>query len=51
MGDGDLRIEPITVMTFESAYRRLDVYGDRFERLIVDECHHFGSGARAEALV
>jgi len=50
VGDGDLRIEPITIMTFESAYRRLDVYGDRFERLIVDECHHFATGARAEAL-
>ncbi len=50
VGDGELRIEPTTVMTFESAYRRLDVFGDRFERLIVDECHHFASGARAEAL-
>jgi hypothetical protein len=29
VGDGATRVEPITVMTFESAYRRLDLFGDR----------------------
>jgi superfamily II DNA or RNA helicase len=50
VGDGELRIEPITVMTFESAYRRLDVYGNRFSMLVVDEVHHFAGGLRSEAL-
>jgi superfamily II DNA or RNA helicase len=50
VGDGVLRLEAITVMTFESAYRRLDDFGDRFDLLVVDEAHHFASGQRAEAL-
>jgi len=50
VGDGEQRVEPITVMTFESAYRRLDVYGNRFAMLIVDEVHHFAGGVRCEAL-
>jgi len=50
LGDGENRVETITVMTFESAYRRLDRLGDRFRLLVVDEAHHFGAGFRAEAL-
>jgi superfamily II DNA or RNA helicase len=50
VGDGNVRLEAITVMTFESAYRRLDVWGHRFGMIVVDEVHHFGSGARSEAL-
>jgi superfamily II DNA or RNA helicase len=50
VGDGANRVEPITVMTFESAYRRLDVHGHRFGMIVVDEVHHFGGGLRAEAL-
>ncbi|MDF2698190.1 MAG: helicase, partial [Labilithrix sp.] len=50
VGDGERSIERVTVMTFESAYRRLDGVGDRFGLLVVDEVHHFASGARAEAL-
>ena len=50
VGDGACRGEPVTIMTFESAYRRLDTFGDRFGALVVDEVHHFSSGARAEAL-
>jgi superfamily II DNA or RNA helicase len=50
VGDGEKRIEPLTVMTFESAYRGLDLHGHRFGMLIVDEIHHFASGLRAEAL-
>ncbi len=50
VGDGELTVERVTVMTFESAYRRLDSLGDRFGLLVVDEVHHFASGARAEAL-
>lgn len=50
VGDGAMRVEDLTVMTFESAYRRLDALGDRFGLLVVDEAHHFGGGVRAEAL-
>jgi superfamily II DNA or RNA helicase len=50
VGDGERRLERITVMTFESAYRQMDVFGDRFGLLVVDEVHHFGGGVRAEAL-
>jgi superfamily II DNA or RNA helicase len=50
IGDGERRIERVTVLTFESAFRHMDTLGDRFGLLIVDEVHHFGSGARIEAL-
>jgi superfamily II DNA or RNA helicase len=50
VGDGRHDVLRITVMTFESAYRHLDRAGDRFEMLVVDEAHHFGRGARDEAL-
>ncbi len=48
--DGELTVAPITVMTFESAYRHLDRVGYHFGLLIVDEVHHFGGGVRVEAL-
>jgi superfamily II DNA or RNA helicase len=50
VGDGERRIEAVTVMTFESAYRHMSEMGDGFETLVVDEVHHFGGGARTEAL-
>jgi superfamily II DNA or RNA helicase len=48
--DGEHTTEAITVMTFESAYRHLDRVGASFGMVVVDEAHHFGSGARMEAL-
>ncbi len=50
VGDGERRIERVTVMTFESAFRQMDALGAHFGLLVVDEVHHFGSGARVEAL-
>ena len=50
LGDGERRIEHVTVATFESAYRWMPELGHRFGQLIVDEVHHFGSGMRDEAL-
>jgi superfamily II DNA or RNA helicase len=41
----------VTVATYESAYRRIAEIGGKFELLIVDECHHFGNGARDEILI
>jgi superfamily II DNA or RNA helicase len=50
LGDGERRLAPITVATFESAYRCMPRIGNRFELLLVDEAHHFGGGLRDEAL-
>ena len=49
-GDGVRRVAPVTVATFEGAYRHMHEIGDRFDLLIVDEVHHFGGGLRDEAL-
>lgn len=49
-GDGARRLAPLTVATFESAYRHMAQLGDRFALVIVDEVHHFGAGLRDEAL-
>lgn len=50
LGDGRQDIQQITVATFESAFRWMPHIGNRFELLVVDEAHHFGSGIRDEAL-
>lgn len=49
-GDGERDLAPVTVATFESAYRHMHRLGNRFGLLVVDEAHHFGSGLRDEAL-
>jgi superfamily II DNA or RNA helicase len=49
-GDGQRRIEPITVCTFESAIRHGARFGAQFGAVIVDEAHHFGVGVQDEAL-
>jgi superfamily II DNA or RNA helicase len=50
LGDSERRLSPVTVATFESAYRFMPRIGNRFELLVVDEAHHFGGGLRDEAL-
>jgi len=50
LGDGHRELQAITVSTFESAYRLMPRIGARFELLVLDEAHHFGSGVRDEAL-
>ncbi len=49
-GDGERTLAAVTVATFASAYRHMPLFGDRFGLLVVDEVHHFGNGARDEAL-
>lgn len=49
-GDGERRLAPVTVSTYESAWRHLDVIGDRFGLLVADEAHHLETSPRAEAL-
>jgi superfamily II DNA or RNA helicase len=43
-------VAPVTVATFESAYRHMERLGHRFDLLVLDEVHHFGCGLRDEAL-
>jgi len=50
LGDGEFRIDILTVATFESAWRHMHRLGNQFGLLVVDEVHHFGSGLRDEAL-
>lgn len=40
LGGGYHEILPITVTTYDSAYRHIDRYGDRFGLLVFDEIHH-----------
>jgi superfamily II DNA or RNA helicase len=49
-GDGAHEVGPVTVATFESAWRHMDRLGNQFELLVVDEAHHFGTAGRDEAL-
>jgi len=49
-GDGEHDLQPVTVTTFESAYRRMPQIGHRFRLMVVDEAHHLGANLRYEAL-
>jgi superfamily II DNA or RNA helicase len=49
-GDGGRELASVTVATFESGYRHMERLGNRFDLLVVDEAHHFGTGLRDEAL-
>jgi superfamily II DNA or RNA helicase len=49
-GDGERVLAPLTIATFAGAYRHMPVLGDRFGMIVVDEAHHFGTGAFDEAL-
>ncbi|MFQ5650319.1 MAG: DEAD/DEAH box helicase [bacterium] len=40
LGGGYHEIREVTVTTYDSAYRHIDKYGDRFGLLIFDEVHH-----------
>ena len=48
IGDNKNSVESLTLATFESAYRKMSLLGNRFQLLIVDECHHFGAKYRDE---
>ena len=42
VGGGEHDVQPITVITYDSAARKIDRLGDRFGMLVFDECHHLG---------
>ncbi len=50
-GDNKRCVLPVTVATFESAYRHMSWMGNRFKLIVIDEVHHFGNGLRDEALM
>jgi len=50
VGDGTFELASITVITFASAWQKLDAFGHRFGMIVVDEAHHFAAGLRTEAL-
>lgn len=49
-GDGRRIEQPITVATYASAFRHVETLGNRFDMLVIDEVHHFGSGTGDEVL-
>jgi len=49
-GDGKRAREAVTVATFASAFHHMETLGNRFDLLVVDEAHHFGTGASDETL-
>lgn len=50
IGDGHDDVQPLTVATYESAWRRAPLLGNRFGLLVVDEAHHAGGTLRMEPL-
>jgi superfamily II DNA or RNA helicase len=40
LGGGYYDLKPLTVTTYDSAYRHLERWGNRYGLLVFDECHH-----------
>ena len=54
VGGGSHQLEPVTVCTYASAYRKGEFFGDRFCLVVFDECHHLagpGYARIAEGLI
>lgn len=47
VGGGEYDVQPITVITYDSAYLHMDRLGSRFGLVIFDECHHLPSESYA----
>ncbi|MBM4291378.1 MAG: DEAD/DEAH box helicase [Deltaproteobacteria bacterium] len=43
IGGGDYNPQPLTVITYDSAYNHMEHLGDRYGLVIFDECHHLPS--------
>lgn len=43
IGGGENNPQPITVITYDSAYIKMEYLGDRFGLIVFDECHHLPS--------
>jgi superfamily II DNA or RNA helicase len=51
VGGGDYDVKPVTVTTYDSAYIKLERWGDKFGMLVFDECHHLPGATYQEAAV
>lgn len=49
VGDSTFDLRPVTVTTYDSAYRHMDRIGDRFGLIIFDEAHHLPAESFREA--
>jgi len=49
VGGGEHRVEPLTVITYDSAYLHLERLGDRFGLVIFDEAHHLSGPTYQQA--
>lgn len=49
IGDSVYRVKPLSVTTYDSACIHMERLGDRFERLVFDECHHLPGSLRRDA--
>ncbi len=47
IGGGSNDVQPVTVCTYASAFRRGEQFGDRFGLAIFDECHHLAAAGYA----
>lgn len=49
IGGGDYNPQPLTVITYDSAYAHMENLGNRFGLIIFDECHHLPSESYSHA--
>ncbi len=48
LGGGYHDVKPLTVTTYDSAFRYVDLYGNRFDLLVFDKVHHLPSESYAQ---
>ncbi len=48
LGGGYHDVKPLTVTTYDSAFRYVDLYGNRFDVLVFDEVHHLPSASYSQ---
>jgi superfamily II DNA or RNA helicase len=49
IGDNTFNLRPVSVTTYDSACIHMQTFGQQFELLIFDECHHLPGAVRSDA--
>jgi superfamily II DNA or RNA helicase len=49
VGDSVYRVLPVSVTTYDSACIHMERFGNRFELIVFDECHHLPGQVRSDA--
>jgi superfamily II DNA or RNA helicase len=49
IGDNGFRVRPVSVTTYDSACIHMERFGNRFELVVFDECHHLPGEIRRDA--